>query len=421
MVELFAKYESFAFFETLKTNVREEIKSLSDESILYTDNEELKNYYFENNKIQPISIFLDNKTKKLGKTKVGRYGCGYRTSGSSDEINYYDGFIVTFEIPFDGDNRLLYLHPSRYFMQRFNVNDIINANNDEYDKIIYLLDYTQYELKDKDSPDFFEKQFESNFKNYIQMFENIRLDVEQYNSSLPSLINNEIDNRKQKAKDFITLGEKFSIPLETDPNAPNIKPIVMKKITVKRPEMPKAKPKENDYAIKDSDFDNIKSIISMAGSSMERTAKTFKNIAEEGLRDYFLNVLNTHYKGNVTGETFSKAGKTDIHIPFGNKAAYIAECKIWHGEKQLQEALEQLFSYTTWRDVKTSVIIFNKANKDFNKVLEAITNFLNANELCKKSTNKNRNEWICEFLKSKDNTIYITVQIIVFDIFVEKV
>jgi hypothetical protein len=154
----------------------------------------------------------------------------------------------------------------------------------------------------------------------------------------------------------------------------------------------------------------------MAGYSMEKTARTFNKFTEEELRDVFNAFLNTHYLGTATGETFSRKGKTDIHIQFDNKSAYIAECKIWSGEKKLQDAINQLFSYTTWHDVKTSIIIFNKDNKDFVKLLDTIRIFLEKYDLCQSHTPISKNEWSCKFIKNKDNSQIINIQIIVFDI-----
>ncbi|MFR3882620.1 MAG: hypothetical protein ACLTX6_10210 [Lachnospiraceae bacterium] len=82
-------------------------------------------------------------------------------------------------------------------------------------------------------------------------------------------------------------------------------------------------------------------------------------IPKKNSRDHLLATLNTHYE-LATGETFRKIGKTDIHIEFENKAAFIGECKIWHGERLFQGAIQQVINYSTWRDMKVSVIIFNK-------------------------------------------------------------
>ena len=124
---------------------------------------------------------------------------------------------------------------------------------------------------------------------------------------------------------------------------------------------------------------------------MERTAKIFNKLEEEELRDIIISHLNIVYLGTVTGETFTRKGKYDIYIYFDNKDAFIAECKIWYGEKNLQDAINQLFTYTTWRDVKVSIIIFNKENKDFEKLLSTVKTFLDNNELCQTKIAINKN------------------------------
>jgi hypothetical protein len=43
----------------------------------------------------------------------------------------------------------------------------------------------------------------------------------------------------------------------------------------------------------------------------------------------------------------------------------------WKGEKAFLETIDQLFRYLTWRDTKTSILIFNR-NKDFSAVLSTI-------------------------------------------------
>jgi len=73
----------------------------------------------------------------------------------------------------------------------------------------------------------------------------------------------------------------------------------------------------------------------------------------------------------ANGECFRKKGKTDLSIEYENRAAFVAECKIWAGKKVFSSALAQLQSYTTWRDNKLCLVIFSR-NKDFFKVLNEI-------------------------------------------------
>ena len=89
---------------------------------------------------------------------------------------------------------------------------------------------------------------------------------------------------------------------------------------------------------------------------------------EEALRNLVLVSLNCQYEGRATGETFRNKGKTDINIKEKNRAAFVAECKIWKGRKNFTAAIEQLLRYLTWRDSKTALLIFSR-NGDFKGVL----------------------------------------------------
>ena len=133
---------------------------------------------------------------------------------------------------------------------------------------------------------------------------------------------------------------------------------------------------------------------------MEKTARTFSKLLEEELRDIILSNLNTHYQGTASGETF-------------NKAAYVAECKIWHGSKKFVEAIDQLCSYTTWRETKTSLIIFNKENKDFESLLDSIDQALNASDRCKNIIRLEHNQWQGIFSKESDSKDTLTINVMV--------
>lgn len=91
---------------------------------------------------------------------------------------------------------------------------------------------------------------------------------------------------------------------------------------------------------------------------MERSPSVFSKLKEEEIRDIILVILNSHYEGNVTGETFNGEGKTDILIKKDGESLFIGDCKFWNGEKILDETITQTARYTTWRDTKTAIIFF---------------------------------------------------------------
>jgi hypothetical protein len=108
---------------------------------------------------------------------------------------------------------------------------------------------------------------------------------------------------------------------------------------------------------------------------MERNPETFRTLKEEEVRNFFLLLLNAYFEGKVTGETFNKSGKTDILIREENKTLFIAECKFWGGAKKLDETIGQLLGYTSWRDTKTAILVFNK-NKNTSAVVKEVKNTL---------------------------------------------
>jgi hypothetical protein len=89
------------------------------------------------------------------------------------------------------------------------------------------------------------------------------------------------------------------------------------------------------------------------------TAVTFASMHQERLRDQILAMLrNVH--GEVTGETFSKRGKTDIYLPWqGDGAVFLAECKWWTGPKPFAEHdLPQLLDrYVVWPDTHAAMVV----------------------------------------------------------------
>ena len=72
--------------------------------------------------------------------------------------------------------------------------------------------------------------FSLDFLTYLFLDYNVNSDLSSFNSALSALINTQLNLSLQKAEDYLTLREKLNIPLELNKNAPNIKPIRLKKI-----------------------------------------------------------------------------------------------------------------------------------------------------------------------------------------------
>jgi hypothetical protein len=94
---------------------------------------------------------------------------------------------------------------------------------------------------------------------------------------------------------------------------------------------------------------------------MERSPEAYASWEEERLRDNLVVMLNSHYEGQATGETFNRSGKTDILVRVEDRNVFIGECKWWSGQAGFVEAIDQLFSYSTWRDTKLALVMFVRA------------------------------------------------------------
>lgn len=110
---------------------------------------------------------------------------------------------------------------------------------------------------------------------------------------------------------------------------------------------------------------------------MERSPNAFSGMTEQDLRQHFLVHLNGQYEGQATGETFNFEDKTDILIRAVGRNIFIAECKFWDGPASLVAAINQVLSYTAWRDTKIALLIINRG-KNLSAVLAKIPDALNA-------------------------------------------
>nr|WP_317999323.1 hypothetical protein [uncultured Faecalibacillus sp.] len=415
--EFFRGPETQSYFAAFYNKIKKEVDQMSDAEIISCDFEEWAGYLEAKYSIIPVSIFETNIEKKLEETKVKKVN-PFRGSPYEKDFFEVDGVRVTFKILFDGEVDLFELRPSSYILLRFFTRNFVNPSNEKYGSFTLDFEYTKQELQDKGDMmfEYVQNQFENEFKNYKTMIENVNSEVSSYNSRLKTYAMDLLEKRKKKADSFSAISNALKIPLTTNKNAPNIKPVQLKKIVRKPVVKPTVKPAVPEPYISDDDYENINNIISMCGITMEKTARTYFSNTEEELRDHLLAALNTHYE-SATGETFRKIGKTDIHIEFENKAAFIGECKIWHGELMFQRAIQQVINYSTWRDVKVSVIIFNKENKSFPTIFSKIKKWADSNT--KGYTQPQANIWKCKYYR-QDMNIDIKLTILVFDLYVDK-
>ena len=177
--------------------------------------------------------------------------------------------------------------------------------------------------------------------------------------------------------------------------------------------------KEGISSISENAYSQIIDYINLLGRNLERSKELRVNFDEERSRDYFLPFLNSISKNHTaTGETFNKIGKTDILIQDDNgQNVFIAECKIWRGQAQFTEAVDQLLDrYVNWRDEKVSLMIFNKSVQSFTDVItkakEAMGSHLNFHSFIRE---RNNTSFSYSFKHPEDENRKIKIELMLFN------
>lgn len=415
--EFFCGADARNYFAGLLSKMKSEVEKMSDAEIVSCNFEEWVSYLSTKYSIAPIYIFETNIERTLSETKVKKAN-PFR--GHPFEKDYFeiDGVRVTFKIPFDGEPDLFELQPSSRILSRFATQNFVIPHEEECGSFTLEFEYTKQELQDKGEAMayYVQNQFDNEFRSYRTMISNVNAEVASFNSGLSATAMRLLEERKKKADSFSSISNALQIPLPPNKSAPNTKPIPLKRLVRQPSAKPAVTPVTPEPYISDSDYDNINNIIAMCGTAMEKTARTYYANGEEELRDHLLATLNTHYEA-ATGETFRKIGKTDINIEFENKAAFIGECKIWHGESVFQGAVQQVLNYSTWKDLKVSVIIFNKKNQSFHPILAKIKSWADTNAVS--YTQPKANIWKCKYHR-QDMNVDIQLTIMAFDLYVDK-
>lgn len=316
--------------------------------------------------------------------------------------------ILTIAIPFEGNCALFDCIPSTYTM---------SPEGKVEGQEIHL----QYRTRDLD-PEAIRQENQRRIEQIEKYLKWIESDVKKHNNWIIQNVKQQVINRKQKVLKTQGFLESIGLPIKRSDDLPNTYtiPVTRKKIIILRPAVT-AEPYKPEPTLEETEYEYILGTISNMSLAMERSPSTFTRLHEEEIRDFFLIILNSHYEGQATGETFNVCGKTDILIRSKGKNAFIAECKIWDGPKTLTDAIEQILSYSNWRDTKTAILLFSK-NKDFSRVISKVDETVKSNKCYKKRhilRNKELdNETIFSYLfhQPNDRNREMIITIMVFNI-----
>jgi hypothetical protein len=330
----------FGYLRRREASAKDEVDRLADVKVLGDDSAALVRELFEKVKIRPIEfrwdqIYLDEPMEVDISGRVNPFGETYTIRGTN----------VTVHLPFEGDQDLLQVSPTT---QNFNPPQAHVRDREvrlEWEGRAGEVAQVQGWLG----------QVTSQMKTYAAWS---KQDCDGFNTNLEGLLASWLKARRDHLEKNRQLVSALDIPIGRKPTpatdlvpVPKRRPIHVHQAAAVTREVPR------ELRISDADYVAIIEQLSSARGLLERQPETFSAMGEEALRDILLVILNNQF-GPAVGEMFSRKGKTDIVIIKERGPVFIAECKIWSGEKAFSEAIEQLLGYLVWRDTKAAMVVF---------------------------------------------------------------
>lgn len=397
---LFSKVDIFQVLENQKTEIRKKVYSLESDYLLNTSENDLIEWLIDELNLE-VPVILDSEIyiADSKETKVDISQDRNRWITDRSRPVYLEGHKTVIAIPFEGDANFFDIRPSTY--------TTVLPHADIKGKEIRLV-YEQVDSNAEAVKGAYIKTLDQ-IKQYLGW---LSQSVDQYNAQLETQVKNFVQERKSKLVASAGMVESLGLPIKQRANSSNTYAVPVRR---KKPRIEKPKATTTPYKpepmLPKEEYENILSIMKNMVSVMEKSPKAFENMDEEDLRTHFLVQLNGQYEGQATGETFNYQGKTDILISQDGKNIFIAECKFWKGEKAFLETIDQLFRYLTWRDTRTSILLFNR-NKDFSAVLDTLKEATLKHECFKQEldySDETTFRYIFNQPDDKNREIYLTV------------
>lgn len=328
--------------------IRDEVDAAPEEHVLQADEDEwatalAERYSVMTPELQSNDVWMDAPQD----VKVDVSGDFRRAIIDPDEPVYVPGHRTTVHIPFSGDKSVFSLTPSSYNHNppRADVAD---------DELQLVIEYPNDDPADITART---NHLVSQVNTWLGYARN---NIDQYNADLESQAHAAIADRRQRIarhrEHLQTSGLPIGPPGARDKTY--IAEVLVRRPAPVVPSTPPDEPIHLEPALGDQVFEHILEVIRLQAAGIERSRKTYAGMGEEALRTVLLDALNTHYRGQGTAEAFNVEGKTDLLVRHEGNNMFIGECRFWSGAKGFIATIEQLFSYTAWRDTKLAVVMF---------------------------------------------------------------
>lgn len=360
-MEIFVRSQLDQYLRAREASAQEKIRLEDEQHIIGADQTQLVDYFVANCRVELLVIDFDAAYSSLQETMVRAEDFPRDRGFNVREGKAYPKTVVTFHLPFSGNADLLNYRPSNFVMWTRDVNVV---GNEIQFSIVLFSEHSAAEDANRESTEV--------ITNIKRQWANVDREVRSFNEALSAKITAAIAARRETLSKRHAVANSLKVPVRrvAQGSVPAVFNVpVAKKPLITKPSAPKAGIAP-EPAITDQIYEDILRLIHEFGVTMERHPSLYAGKDEESLRDHLLLLLTPHFE-SVTGETFNKAGKTDILIRHEKSNVFVAECKFWKGAQGLLATIDQALGYLTWRDSKAALIIFVR-NKDMTAVVNQL-------------------------------------------------
>jgi hypothetical protein len=279
---------------------------------------------------------------------------------------------LMFAVPFEGQPGLFGVRPSTHRLVQFDGKVVGQELHLE------LFDATG-------DADIVRKRLDASVEDYELELRMLRSDVAAFNANLEGHIRQLVTERRDALLRGQNLVAALGVPIRRREDA--VIPIRVQRVRpVFRPQPGTNERFEPEPELELAVYEDILAAMRSMGIVMEKSPGTFSALMEEGIRDFYLAVLNLSFVGQAKGEVFNAGGRTDILITWDERNIFIAEFKIWSGSNDLATAVDQLLGYMTWRDTKCAIVIIVR-ERGVSEIVEKAHNTLTQHRNHKRTVN----------------------------------